>query len=276
MISQKTKAQQLHQLHQEGSMLVLPNIWDSLGASLLENTNHKAVATGSASIAYTIGYQDGEKMPFDQVLTILKNIVDAVSLPVTADIESGYANSDEELEQNISLFLKTGIAGINIEDTNHKTGEFYSIEDQCRKIQIIKDISNKNDVPLFINARTDVIIHSNHTSAKENFDEMLKRGKAYKDAGADCFYPILLKDKEEIQKLVNELKMPVNILTIPGIPDLKTLKEIGVRRVSLGPSFLKIAIKAMKDLALKLQDLEGLNQITGNDITSDYLKLLIK
>lgn len=81
--------------------------------------------------------------------------------------------------------------------------------------------------------------------------------------------------EEDIKELVAQLKMPVNILTIPGIPELKTLEKLGVARVSLGPNLLKIAIRAMKELALKLKDGEGLSAITGNEITSDYLKNLV-
>lgn len=112
-------------------------------------------------------------------------------------------------------------------------------------------------------------------TAESRHKELLKRGLAYKEVGANCFFPIALRQKEDIQRLVTQLKMPINILTLPGIPDLKVLKEIGVARVSLGPSFLKIAIKAMKSLAIELKNSEGLSSITENEISSDYLKSLV-
>lgn len=274
--SQKNKAIQLHQLHHSGELLVLPNIWDTLGATLLESLNYKAIATASASIAYTNGYNDGEKMPLDELLVILNKIVAAVSIPVTADIESAYSDGDKQLEEHIGLFLKTGIAGINIEDTNRQTGSMYSIQEQCNRIGIIKKVAAQHDIPLFINARTDVLIHdAPYPSAEARFDEVLKRGLAYKEAGADCFYPMILNNKAEIEKLVKQLNMPINLLSFPGIPDLKTLHKMGVARVSLGPGFLKKAIQAMKNLAIQLQNLEGLDEIISNDITSDYLKNLV-
>lgn len=275
-LSQSEKATILHQLHHNGKLLVLPNIWDVLGARLLQDLNYPAIATASASISYANGFNDGEKMPFNDVLEVLKKIAGAVNLPVTADIESGYSNNDFRFEENIKQIIKTGVAGINIEDTDHETGSLNSTELQTNRIRIIRKVADELKIPLFINARTDVYLNnSKFPTPALKFEETLKRGFAYKEAGANCFYPIILKDKVDIQNLVSQLQMPVNILTIPGIPDLKTLNEIGVARVSLGPSFLKIAINAMKKLALDLKEYEGLSTITENEITSDYLKSLI-
>jgi len=273
---QQTKALQFHALHHNGKMLVLPNIWDSLGASLLEKLEYPAVATASASIAFTNGFDDGENIPFIEVLKKLTQIVKSVNIPVTADIESGYADTHSELQKNIELIIKTGIAGINIEDTNKQSGKLFSIEEQCERIQLIKKVSSDMEVPIFINARTDVFIRGkDFVSDEEKFKETLKRGREYVNAGADCIFPIAMKQKNDIQNLVTTLQCPVNILAIPGIPDLKILKEIGVVRVSLGPSFLKIVIKAMKQLAIKLKNYEGMNEIEENDVTTDYLKELV-
>lgn len=274
--TQKDKALQLHQLHQGKDPLILPNIWDVLGAKLLEDTGYAAIATASASIAFTNGYLDGEKIPFDNLLSILTKIANSVNLPVTADIESGYTDNKVQFQENIKRLIKTGIVGINLEDTNHKTRKLFSIEEQCDRIKMIREISDALDVPLFINARADVLLYdTDFPTASAKMDELLKRGLAYKEAGANCFFPIALRHKEEIQQVVTQLKMPVNILTLPGIPDFTELKEIGITRISLGPSFLKTAIKAMKSLAIELKNSEGLSDITKNEITSDYLKTLI-
>ncbi len=273
---QKTKAIQFHQLHHSGKMLVFPNIWDSLGAILLENLQYPAIATASASIAFTNGYNDGEHLPFNDLLIQLTKIVSSVNIPVTADIESGYATNGKQLEENIKRLIATGIVGINIEDTNKETGSLISTENQCENIRIIKNVSKEMGISLFINARTDVYIHGNEfETAEAKLEETLKRGLAYKNVGADCFYPIVMRQKQDIKRTVEQLQMPINILTLPGIPELNVLNEMGVARVSLGPSFLKIAIKAMKDMAMKLNNLEGLSEITGNEITTDSLKNLV-
>ena len=273
---QQEKAKQFYNLHHSGKLLILPNIWDCLGANLLESLHYPAIATASASVAFTNGYDDGQRISFDSVLALLKKIVSSVSIPVSADIESGFAESDLQLEENTKQLLATGIVGINIEDTDKKTNSILPVETQCEKIKLIKKVSQAVGVPLFVNARADVYLRGKDFDTPESkFEEALKRGRAYKAAGADCFYPIAMTRQEDIKRMVEQLQMPVNVITIPGIPELNVLSEIGVARVSLGPSFLKIAIKAMKNLALKLQNLEGLSDITENEITSAYVKDLV-
>ena len=274
--TQAEKAKQLYDLHHTGGLLILPNIWDVLGAKLLEDSGYPAIATASASVAYTNGYNDGENIPFTDVLDILKRITSSVNIPVTADIESGYAENDAELEKNIRALIETGIAGINIEDTDKKTKTLLPAEVQSEKIKLIKKVAAEMNVPLFINARTDCFVHQkNFESPQSMLKETIQRGIGYKAAGADCFYPILMKKEDELKAVVQEVGMPVNVITIPGIPSLNVLQQIGVARVSLGPSFLKYAIKSMKDLAIKLQNYDGLEDITSNDVTSDYLKHLV-
>ncbi|WP_188049013.1 isocitrate lyase/phosphoenolpyruvate mutase family protein [Flavobacterium sp. GP15] len=273
---QEKKAKQFHKLHRSGEMLLFPNVWDSLGAVLLESLDYPAIATASASIAYTNGYDDGEQLPFSKLLTLLTTIVNSVNIPVTADIESGYATNDNQLQENIKLLLATGIVGINIEDTNKETNKLIPIDMQCNRIRIIRNVADSMGISLFINARTDVYIHGEEFNTTESkLEETLKRGLAYQNAGANCLFPIAIRKEEDIKKLVDEIKIPINILVLPEVPELHMLKKMGVIRVSLGPAFLKIAIKAMKDMALKLKNLEGLSEITKNEITSDYLKELV-
>src|SRR5688572_10530906 len=275
-VTQQEKANQFYRLHHSEKLLVLPNIWDCLGAKLLEDLGYPAVATASASIAFTNGYDDGENIPFEDLLSILKKIAGSTDLPVTADIESGYAEYESQLEKYIQQLLESGIAGINIEDTDKKTKSLFPIDIQCRRIKLIKSVSAKWNMPLFINARTDVYTQGNDFNrAESKFDNTIKRGLAYKAAGADCFFPLGMQKNDEIKKAIALLQMPINILIMPGVPELNELNEMGVARISLGPAFLKIAIRALKILATSLQKHEGLPEIAGNEITSDYLRNLV-
>jgi 2-methylisocitrate lyase-like PEP mutase family enzyme len=275
-VEQQEKAKRFYDLHHSGKLLILPNVWDCLGANLLESLHYPAIATASASVAFTNGFDDGQRISFDAVLAILKKITSSVTVPVSADIESGFAYNDEQLKQNIKQLLATGIVGINIEDTDKESNSIVPIEVQCEKIKLIKKVSEEMGVSLFINARADVYLRGKDFDTPElKFEEALKRGGAYKAAGANGFYPIGMTRREDIKRMVDQLQMPVNILTIPGIPELSVLNDIRVARVSLGPSFLKIAIKALKNLAIKLQNFEGLSDITENEITSAYVKDLV-
>jgi 2-methylisocitrate lyase-like PEP mutase family enzyme len=272
---QLQKEKLFHQLHHNNGLLILPNVWNPLTARFLEETGYKAVATASASIAFANGYQDGEKIPFEELIVILQKIVKSVKIPVTADVESGYAENNSVLKENIKRLIGTGIAGINFEDSHHDEQKLFSKEEQSEKINVIKTTASENGSNLFINARTDVFIKQDHLSKEEKLAEAIERGKAYKVAGADGFYPIFLKEKESIQTVMKEVLLPVNILMVPGIPDFFKLKEIGLARISLGPGFLKYAINSMKNIAEKLLRFEGMEEITGNPVTTDYLKNLI-
>jgi 2-methylisocitrate lyase-like PEP mutase family enzyme len=274
--SQKIKAALFKTLHHDADILVLPNIWDPLGAALLQSLGYRAIATASASVALTNGYDDGEHIPFTEVLIRLRNIARSVDLPITADVESGYASSLEELETNIEKVISTGVVGINFEDHNKQTDSLFSIQEQCKRIQVVRKVADAMGVPLFINARTDVYLRGKgFVTAEDKLNETLRRGRAYLDAGADGLFPPAMKNKDELSRLVGSLRCPVNVIAFPGIPDFKTLKEIGVARVSLGPGFLKIAFRAMKHLALKLKNYDGLDEVTGNDVSSEDLKKLV-
>lgn len=275
---QQKKAKAFRQLHYSDTMLVLPNVWDTLSAKLIEELKYPAIATASAAIAYSNNYLDGEKFPLKYFLQLLSKIVKIVNIPVTADIESAYAKSNKQLKENMVRFISTGIVGINIEDTEKETAQLLPLEDQCEKIKIIREVAKDMNIPLFINARIDVYIHNNEVNTTDaKLEETLRRGRAYKEAGADCIFPIAIRKVEDIQTLVSELSMPINVLTVPGIPELEVLKKIGVTRVSLGPSLLKYALQAMRDLAEGLKKLEGLSQITSNKVTSEYIeKLFLK
>lgn len=273
---QQERARRLWELHHTGKILILPNIWDPLGALLLQDLGYPAVATASASVAYSNGFNDGEHIPFDDVLKILRQIATSVAIPVTADIESGYSDSAGKLKDNTLRLLDTGIVGINVEDTDKKTGRLYQIDEQYERLRVIQKAAQDRDVPLFINARTDVLLRGNFPSAEAAYEEIVRRGRAYKDAGAGCFYPITLSDPVDIGRVVAAVDMPVNLLAMPGLPDIESLEKMGVARLSLGPGFLKTALSAMKNAAQRLKNRQGLADITATDITSDYLKSLVK
>ncbi|MBW7845924.1 MAG: isocitrate lyase/phosphoenolpyruvate mutase family protein [Bacteroidia bacterium] len=270
--TQKQKAELFRKLHYQNNILVLPNIWDAFGAMLLESIKYKAIATASAAIAYSNGVNDGEYLTLDKLFPILEKIVTSVDLPVSIDFESGNASTLQELESNIETLIEIGVAGINIEDTNKQSHQLYTINEQVERIEVINETIKKKNTSIFINARTDVFIQTNAGTNNELLEDAIRRGTAYKKAGADCFYPIALREQQAISTIAEKLKMPINILTLKGIPSLNTLQQIGVTRVSLGPSFFKIAIKSIKDFATKIQQYEGIEDIYENDVTSDYLK----
>lgn len=271
---QQQKALRFHRLHQEG-LLVLPNIWDALGAALVEDAGYPAVATASAAVSLTHGYNDGEAVPFSELLSTVRAIVRCTSLPVTVDAESGYAQTLNNLKENIHALLRTGAVGINIEDYHHKQQRLYTTEEQCGRIRQIINAANEYGVSLFINARTDVYLKGKGANEETRLQEVISRVQAYRQAGAHCLFLPGMVREQDLKRVVHILNCPVNVLALPGLPGLERLQAIGVRRLSLGPGLLRFAAAAAKGLLQGLAAGNGLQSITGNELTTAYLSDLI-
>lgn len=269
------KAEDFRKLHQKKNPLILPNIWEPLGALMLQDLGYFAAATSSSAMAYIHGLPDGEKVSFDEFVKQLSRIAAAVNIPVSADIESGFANDNRQLKSNIEAILKSGVVGINFEDSSKQTGQLISIEDQVEKIKLIRATANQYNLPLFINARIDTYSKGQHLNNQQKLDETLKRAAAYQNAGADSIFPILIQDIEQIRSLTTQCDLPMNVMLLPHSPSLVELKDAGVARISLGSGFLKIGLQAMKRAALQLKNLNGQNEIDENEISSVYLNQLI-
>lgn len=239
MPSINDRAAIFHQLHHSGTPLLLPNIWDPLGAALLQGAGLPAVATSSSAMALSNGYRDGQKLPFEDLLRILRRITDTVQVPVSADIERGYATTDAQLADHIKQLVDTGIVGINYEDSMPGAPGMVPMEQQAKSIAAIRKAADAAGVNLFINARVDVYIKGGAMADGEKLAEAIRRGKAYKEAGANGLYPILLLDPVHMETLLQDVGLPLNITMVPGIPDLAVLKAIKVARVSMASGFLR-------------------------------------
>lgn len=264
-IDLRKKAESLLELHHSGKLLILPNIWDVLGAKLLESEGFKAIATASASVAFSNGFNDGQEIKFESLLRILKPICDCTYLPVSADIERGYADSINELGENITQLINLGIAGINIEDSKAEKNELESIDKQCGKIKHIRNVSAKLGVPLVINARTDVFLLDDFDGDK--LTEAIKRGSDYKDAGADCFYPVLC-DNDQLTAINSKVDLPLNVYAQKNTLPMLELERSGIARLSLGPSLLKSALTEMRNVIRGLKNYENYDSFTGSGIMS--------
>jgi len=138
--TQQKKAEKFLALHKQDKLLVLPNIWNPIGARILEAKGFPAAATASAAISSSLGYQDGEKIKLSTHLEIIKWIVTSVDIPVTADIESGYALDIKSLGDSINKVIDTGVAGINIEDSVNQEGSLRDTREQCERITTVREV----------------------------------------------------------------------------------------------------------------------------------------
>jgi len=247
--TQIRKAGQFLTLHRGPKLLMLPNVWDPVGARLLENLGFPAIATASAAVSWAEGVQDGEKLSFSRMLEVVRSVVRAVDIPVTADLESGYAITPRDLAENVRQALDAGVVGVNLEDTNHATGELYSLEEQVERLQAVRTMADDAGIPLVINARTDVFIRSDPEPTPDKMKETLRRCTAYLEAGADCLYPIILSDLDAFKTIREETGAPINVYASAAAPSIAELEAAGIARLSLGPGLFKASLTTMKQVA---------------------------
>src|SRR5579872_1432887 len=250
--NQKEKATLFRSLHTGSSILVLPNAWDSASATIFEQVGFAAVATTSSGVAAALGYADGQHIGRDLLLESTARIVRVVDCPVTVDIEAGYGKEIEEVLQTVKAIIEVGAVGINIEDS--RTGKDASLVDssfQIELIQAIRQLGTTMDVPLVINARTDVFLpgRGNPTS---QVDEAIRRANAYRQAGADCLFPIGVSDAGIIARLVQAIDGPINILASPASPSIPELAKLGVARISFGGGLLRAMLGHLRVVAQEL------------------------
>jgi len=273
---QKQKAETLLSLHTNGKLLILPNIWDPIGARVLEVKGYPAVATGSAAVSASLGYDDGEKIKRSTHISILSRIAKSVDVPVTADIESGYAKTLSDLEETILQVLDSGVVGINFEDSINDGKSLRLIDEQCERISKIREVSDRQGIHLVINARVDSFLSSAISAPREKMEDAVVRAKAYSDAGADCIYPIGPGDIETVKELRARIASPINIFGTANATPLPLLQEIGINRVSFGSNIFRSCLKKFLDIADALHDMKGYECFGENTMSGAATKAYLR
>lgn len=229
------KAEAFRALHHGPGPFVLPNAWDVPSARIFEDVGFPAIATSSAGIMVSHGYPDGEKMPRRELVSAVARIAERLSVPLSADIVAGYGASPDAVAGTVDRMLEAGAVGVNLEDLRPSRDRLYRVDAQLRRLEAVRRAAAKRDVPLVINARTDAYRHA-PGEEPERLREAIRRASAYRDAGADCVYPMGVTDAASITTFVEALACPVNVMIRPGLPPLSELARIGVKRVSFGPA----------------------------------------
>lgn len=252
MTSQKEKVNLFNNLHIKGNPLILFNIWDAGSAKAIEDAGAKAIAIGSWSVAAANGFGDGEKLPFDFVLANLMRIVGSVAAPVTIDLEGGYATDNSEFKKNVKRVIAGGAVGINFEDQIIGGEGLYTVDEQCIRIEAIREAAQQASIPIFINARTDVFLKTYPAKHNETqMDEVIRRTAAYAQAGASGLFAPGLRDAAFIKRLCEVSPIPVNIMVLPDTPPLAELAKLGVARISYGPSPYRQITEILQEAARK-------------------------
>jgi len=254
MLNQKDKAVQLRQLHSGPQILVLPNAWDAASARIFEQAGFAAVATTSSGVAAALGYPDGQRISRDMLVENVAQMTRVVKCPITVDIEAGFGSSIEEVLQTVRTIITAGAVGINVEDsTKGQERALVNISKQVELLKAIKETASSLDVPLVVNARTDVFLLQ-VGDPHERLEQAVQRANTYRQAGADCLFPIGVSDAGTIASLVQAINGPVNILAGSSTPAIPELAQLGVARVSFGSGLMRAVLARLRHIAHDLRE----------------------
>lgn len=239
--------QEFAELHRSGDPLALFNIWDAGSAVAVAKAGAKAIATGSHSVAGSQGFEDGEHIPFDRLVDTARQIADAVDLPLTVDIEAGYATNLADLARNADALTHAGAIGCNLEDRLIRAGGLRSIQEQAERIATVAGEG------LFVNARTDTFLGPLHAGEDPNQIELvhaaIERAAAYRASGAGCFFIPGLSDPDLIGQMCDAVALPVNVMRLPEMVSNAELTKLGVARISYGGAPWHAAMDAVAEAA---------------------------
>ncbi len=250
--TQKFLAEKFLSYHTGNEILVLPNAWDAGSARLVAAAGARAIATTSMGVAASLGYPDGQAIPVAEMAEAIRRIVDAVSIPVTADIEAGYGKDLKEILTCVEMLVRTGIVGGNVEDSYNRSPDLVDADAFCERIAAIRALTDSLGFHFVINTRTDVFLNKSGDPSTR-LAEAVRRGNKYRAAGADSIFIPDVWEEENIRVLVNEIDAPINILvnTTNGTglpPSVEKLQALGVARVSFGSSIMKATLALTKKI----------------------------
>ena len=245
MSDQERRAAALRALHEAPPVLVLINTWDVASAVIVASLpGCRAVATSSAGIAAVLGYPDGERIPPPEMLEVVRRVATAVDLPVTADLEAGYGDAAETARAGWAA----GAVGLNLEDAGG------SADEHVQRVRAVRDA-----VPaIVVNARVDLYL-----LGRPDFDETVRRGRAYLDAGADCIFVPGVSDAETIGRLAEAIPGPINVLAAATTPPVAELERLGVARVSVGSGLGRASLGWARETAAAMLSTGSFEALQG-------------
>lgn len=257
MNTTSTRAATFHGLHDHRSRpLVLVNVWDATSARLVEDAGATAIATTSAGVAWSLGRPDGNTLTRAEAMDAVARIAASVSVPVTVDIESGYADDADGVARTVDAVLEAGAVGINIEDGRSHPDAL------ADRIGAARRAAERAGVRLFVNARTNVHL-AGLVDPERLLAETLERARRYRGAGADGVFVPGVRDVETIRALVESIDGPVNVMAGPGSPTVAELARLGVARISLGSAVAQAAYAVVRQATAELRTTGTYDSLAG-------------
>ncbi|HEX5194288.1 MAG TPA: isocitrate lyase/phosphoenolpyruvate mutase family protein [Solirubrobacteraceae bacterium] len=247
--SQAQLTERFAALHRPGQPLLLPNPWDAGSARLLAWLGFEALATTSSGAAATFGLRDGE-MGAERALANAAAIVEATPLPVSADLEDGFADGAEGVARTARGAIAAGLAGFSIEDyTGDDAAPIYDVDRAAERVRAAAEAAHAGPARLVVTGRCE-----NHLHGRDDLADTIARLQAYQEAGADVLYAPGLSDADQIRSVVESVDRPVSVLARAGVPPVPELAALGVARVSVGGAFAFAALDMLVEAARELRD----------------------
>jgi 2-methylisocitrate lyase-like PEP mutase family enzyme len=249
VVTQQEKAERFLDLHHAEQPLLLPNAWDAGTARLFASMGFDAIATTSSGFAATLGRLDGS-VSRDESIAHAVTMVAATDLPVSADLENGYAHDPAGVAATIAAAREAGLAGCSIEDfTGDGDDPIYGIDAAAERVAAAVEEAHRGRVRLVLTARAENYLHG-----RPDLDDTIARLQRFEAAGADVVYAPGVTHADDLRRLVGSVGVPVNVLTYPGVPPVAELAAIGVRRISVGGALAFTALAAVVDAATELRE----------------------
>ena len=247
-----TKAELLRALHRPGFPVTVPSAWDAASARMVVGAGFTVVATSSTAVAGSLGYDDGEAAPIEEMLDAIARIAASVGVPVTADVERGYGAGPRELVERL---IAAGAAGCTLQDSDPRTGRLLGAGRQADYLAAVREAAVGTGVSLVINARIDTYLRA-VASPSVRLDDVVARARRYLLAGADCVYPLLVHERSDIGKLVEATRGRVDVRIRRGTgqtPPPAELAELGVARISFGGSLHQASLRGFHSMLCSIR-----------------------
>ncbi len=249
MTTQADKAQRFLAMHRAGEPLLMPNPWDLGSARLLASLGFEALATTSSGFAATLGRNDGS-VSRDEAIVHSAVIVAATDLPVSADLENGFADDPSGVAETMGMAIEVGLAGASVEDSTGRPDDpIYDIGLAAERVAAAAAAAHAGPGRLVLTARAENYLHG-----RPDLADTIARLQAFQEAGADVLYAPGLRRLEDISQVIREVDRPVNVLALEGVPPVAELARAGVSRISVGGAFAFAALGAVVSAATELRE----------------------
>jgi 2-methylisocitrate lyase-like PEP mutase family enzyme len=268
-------AERFRDMHRGPKLLLLPNAWDAMSARVFAAAGFEAIATTSGGVSWSLGYADGEHAPWNEVVAATARIVRVTRVPVTADIEAGFGETPDAVMHSVSQIIGAGVVGVNLEDgILGGPVPIRSLSDAAERLRAAREAAKAAGVPIVINGRTDLYLRNIGDEASR-FDETVERGRAYLAAGADCVYPIGLRDTATMGRLAKALGAPINVNVRAGSPSVAELEALGVARASTASQIALMAMSMTRQIADDLKSTGRFDALAPAMAQADAQRLFI-